>query len=118
MMTLKQLWRLWTAAALMVGFAGCQPPRAPAHESNLPAVETTGETGGVSVRVPDQFAPGMSLYPFTGSLGTKRFHRAQCPEVSKIPAAKRVFLRGAGQAREQGMKPCPRCRPDEETPLP
>ena len=61
---------------------------------------------GVAVWSPD---------PFCAQRGGRLLHRTACGWAGRIPEADRIALKTAAEGWEIGLKPCPRCDPQEPT---
>jgi sec-independent protein translocase protein TatA len=51
--------------------------------------------------------------PFWAQRSARLFHRRECAWAVRIPEAERVYLKRAGDARDQGFVECPVCEPRE-----
>lgn len=54
-----------------------------------------------------------SAEPFYAQRGSRLFHRRQCAWARRIPEIERVYLKGVGDAKDQGFVTCPVCEPWE-----
>jgi TatA/E family protein of Tat protein translocase len=63
---------------------------------------------------PAEAAPALdAAEAYWAHRGARLFHRRECAWAVRIPEAERVYLKLAGDARDQGFLECPVCEPRE-----
>jgi TatA/E family protein of Tat protein translocase len=63
-------------------------------------------------------AVGVGMWPsdpFCAQRGGRLLHRTACDWAGRIPDADRIALKSAAEGWEIGLKPCPRCDPQDPT---
>ncbi len=78
-----------------------------------PPVEAATGPVPYSVLNPYEENAVVSAEPYLAQRGARLFHTRECGWTARISEAERVYFKRVGEAREQGLAPCPVCEPWE-----